>query len=358
LTIARAPWRAKSVNVGQRVSSERWNEKIIDKKVSIDRPYRGNRESGPQGDRCFFSAMRAVMLAVVILLVLTPFGIGGRHAATAAEPRDPRCAAGPVSEARASFRAAYAAGKFGDAASALEAIWVECGLPHKLAPEMAGAIANDRALALHRAGNDHDCLDALQEYWPNNRSPTRAFARLSPGLRQAIKFNWRLCLPGCSGAPGFDAVCESLAANEQSERVVQGFRHIACPFWKGQSAIALPDGTCLAVLASRKHFESSTADQEDPHNICPIPARVTRNGGRTIVRELRTPDRSFLLSLEHCCDSIDLTIDVSGRIAAEPHENPPEGCIFGHRTSVMQDIFRLEGDKLHLVKQLSQPWFP
>ena len=173
-----------------------------------------------------------------------------------------------------------------------------------------------------------------------------------------MRFNWQQCLAGCSGASVLDAVCVSLSANEQSERLVPGFRHVACPFWKGRSAVALPDGSCLALLASRKRFEVPTADQENPHDICPIPARITLDGRRTISRELQTPDGSLLLSPEHCCDTIDLAIDASGRIAAVPHENPPEGCLFGHRTSVMQDIFRLNGDSLRLVKQLAKPWFP
>ena len=299
--------------------------------------------------------MRADLLCTVLACVTLALVPSGAWAAT---PHDPRCDAQLVTAARAAFKAAYAAGKFDDAANALGPVYTDCVIPHRdLTPEMAGAITNDLVLALHRAGKDHECLEVLETYWPDNRAPTPEFARLSAGLRRAMKFNWHLCRPGCHGTPDYDAVCQSIATQEEAEQLVPGFRHVACPFVKGQTAVALADGSCVALLAPRKSFEIPTAEQEDPHDICPTPAHITRKGGRTIIVPLQTPAHSFLLSLEHCCDKIDLAIDLFGQISAEPHDNPPEGCLFGHRTAVMQDIFRLEGGKFSLIKQLAEPWF-
>lgn len=293
-------------------------------------------------------------LAALAVIAAT---IGVWRAGAAPGGGDPRCTAPAVAAARTAFRTAYAAGDFDGAAAALETTRTTCVQTlHALAPELAGEITNDLALADHRAGEDKDCLAVLEDYSPADRRPTRDFARLSPALRKAMQFNWKLCHPGCEGVYN-DATCDSLRANEEAEGLVEGFRHRPCPLKAGASAVALPDGSCLVLLPAKKPFAIETADQEDPRDICPLPARLARVGGRTVATPLRTPDGSFLISLEHCCDEIDLSVDAGGRVAAEPHENPPEGCLFGHRTSVMQDIFRLQNGRLVMVRQLSTPWF-
>lgn len=172
--------------------------------------------------------------------------------------------------------------------------------------------------------------------------------KLTAPILAAITF---VALPAAGAAP--DPI-----ADESSKRLAPGFRHIPCPWRKGRSAVALPDGSCLALAPSPKPFAYATADRDDPRDICPVPTRLRRRGGRTVAETLRTPGHSFLLSPEHCCDEIDLAVDPSGRISAEPRDNPPEGCLFGHRTGAMQDIFRLDRGRLRLVGQLSAPWFP
>ena len=124
------------------------------------------------------TALFAVLIGIVAATCATAW-----HGASAAGPQDARCDASLVAAARGSFRTAYAAGDFDAASSALRSIWADCALPHQhaLAPETAGAIANDLALALHRGCDDHECLEVLVEYLPANRSPTPQFARLSPG---------------------------------------------------------------------------------------------------------------------------------------------------------------------------------
>jgi hypothetical protein len=314
--------------------------------------------------------MRAPRLPIAMLATLTGLatvfgpgarGAGFRHGAPIprGEAHDARCDVQPVSTARGAFKAAVAAGRFADADRAIEPIWEACVSGHRqLEAETGGAIANDRATALRRAGQDHDCLEVLEDYWPADRVATPAFAPLSPALKRAMKLNWRLCHPGCDSGAAVDPVCASLAADEGSQRRVPGFRHVPCPLRKGASAVGLADGSCLALLPPRKAFNTETAPDDRLSDICPIPARLRRVGGRTVTEPLRTPERSFLWSVEHCCDVVDLAVDASGRISAEPHDNPPGDCMVGHPTDVMQDIFRLERGRLTLIRQLAQPWRP
>jgi hypothetical protein len=279
-------------------------------------------------------------------------------AAPAAEPRDPRCGPSNISAARAEFHTDYAAGRFEDADKVLGQTWARCVRGHHwLDPQTAGEISSDLALAAHRAGDDSECLDALMDYWPAARAPDPSFSRLSPTLRAAMKFNWSRCRPTCVGQSN-DAVCQSIEAIEQGDKRVPGFRHIPCPMTPGNSAVALPDGACLVLLPAAKPFDPQTVDEHDPRDSCPTPALRVRRGGEVVTTPLRSPHGSLLVSPEFCCTPIDLTVDGAGRIAAEPDDNPPEGCLFGHRTAVMQDILKLERGRLVLVKQLAEPWFP
>ena len=305
----------------------------------------GCRRSGPS---------RATVLLLVAAVAMICC-LGSRDVCAATEDA---CDVARVAQTRAAFRTAYAAGDFTTAATALRSIWSDCGMSHHLSAETEGAIANDLALALHRADNDFDCLDVLEEYWPASNAPTAAFTRLPAGTRRAMKFNWGLCSAECPKAAGVSALCDTLATTERYRDHVEGFHQRPCSFATGMASVALPGGACLTLLPPREPFDSSTADQRHLGDICPIPALVTRNGDKTTTTTLQAPPRSFLLSLEHCCQPIDLAIDANGEISAEPHENPPEGCLFGHRTPVMQDIFRLRNGKISLVHQLSEPWFP
>ncbi|MBS0642703.1 MAG: hypothetical protein JSS43_22795 [Proteobacteria bacterium] len=265
-----------------------------------------------------------------------------------------------MAAARGAFKSAYDAGRFADAGAMLREVMNACGGPSGgLSTATLGAIANDLALALHRAGDDRACLDVLLDYDLAQSTPGARLAALPPALQRAMRFNWNLCVPACAGGPSaFDATCASVAAATQTAKMVGGFREAACPLAKDTTAVALPDGSCLALLPSRKPFDYATAQEESARDICPIPALISRRDGQTRTTKLETPARSFLLSPEHCCAPVRLGVDASGRIAATPDDNPPEGCLFGHRTAVMQDIFQLEGGRLRLVRQLSAPWFP
>ncbi len=298
--------------------------------------------------------VRFVLLAALVLI------LAARAGDALAAGADPRCEPAAIAAARSAFKSAYDAGKFVDASATLQEVIGACGTDGGPLPAATrGAIANDLALALHRARDDRGCLDILLNYDPAQPTPSARFAALPPALQRAMRFNWNLCVPACTGGPGaYDPTCESVTAVTQAAKLVRGFREAPCALMKDNPAVALPDGTCLAILPSRRKFEAPTAQDEDPREICPIPALVARRDGQVHTTPLETPGRSFLRSLEFCCGSVVLGVDAGGRISVEPDENPPEGCLFGHRTNVMQDIFTLEGGRLRLVAQLSTPWFP
>ena len=302
------------------------------------------------------------MVLILLALATTAALASSRHASARPEAPNPLCAAERVAEARTAFKAAYGAGKFADAGGALEEIWSDCAAAdhHQLPPQTAGEIANDLAIADHRAGDDRECLEALMDYWPDDRQPAPAFQRLSPALQKAMRFNWRLCRPACAGGglSSVDAICTSLEINDDQERLEPGFRARPCSLRAGASAVALGDGTCLVILPPKKSYDPSTVDSADRRDICPTPALISKVGGRTMVTRLKAPDKSFLNSPQFCCHPVTLGVDGAGRIAAAPGEDAIEGCVSGHYPGTMQDIFRLQNGRLVMVKQLQEPWFP
>lgn len=303
---------------------------------------------------------RALWIALACLVFA---GVGAGAWRVAAAPKreapDPRCAAPRIAEARATFKVAYGAGRYDDAASALADIWSSCADGHHLLPsETAAEIASDLAIADHHAGDDRECLEALMDYWPANRDPPAAFKRLSPALQKAMRFNWGLCSHVCGGgAADYDAVCTSLEINDDREKRERGFSPHPCPFHPGSSGVALADGRCLVILAPRQSYDPSTADSADPHAVCPAPALLEKVGARTVTTRLTAPAKSFLNSLQFCCHPVTLGVDRAGRIAAEPGKDAQEGCLSGHYPGTMQDIFRLQGGRVVMVKQLAEPWF-
>ncbi|MFI4933111.1 MAG: hypothetical protein ACHP7N_00675 [Caulobacterales bacterium] len=302
---------------------------------------------------------RAIAIALAVLLLAgAGIGVWRATAAPKVQPRGAECADARIAEARGTFKTAYDAGRFDDAVAALDGVWNLCvSEPHGLSEETIGALADDRAIAEHRSGDDRECLDSLMSYWPANRVPPASFRRLSPALQKAMKFNWGLCRSACEGsASDVDALCISMEMNDDMEMRERGFRHVACPFRAGSAAVALGDGTCLAILPPRKPFDVETSLGEHGRDVCPTPARLAQSGGRTVVTRLQAPARSFLNSPQFCCHKVTLGIDGSGRVAAEP--DATDGCTSGHYAGVMQDIFRLENGALVMVKQLDEPWFP
>src|SRR5579872_796016 len=270
-------------------------------------------------------AMTRALWIALACLVVAGVGAGAWRVAAAPqrEPPDPRCAAVRVAAARAAFKAAYAAGKYDDASSALNDVWSDCAAGHHQLPlETAAEIASDLAIADHRAGDDRECVEALMDYWPANRDPPAAFRRLPPALQKAMRFNWGLCREVCGGgAADYDAVCTSLEINDDQEKRERGFAPRPCPFRAGASALALGDGRCLVILPPRQSYDPSTADSADPRAICPTPALLAKVGARTVETRLQAPAKSFLNSLQFCCHPVTLAMDGAGRIAAEPGED-------------------------------------
>jgi hypothetical protein len=301
--------------------------------------------------------------ALAFMLALALVGLGGAGwrsaAALPAAVTNPDCSAARVAPARAAFKTAYAAGKYEEAVAALDGLWIDCiANQNALAPQTAGEIVSDFAIASHHAGDDDTCLEALEQYWPADKNPTAAFRRLSPTLQRAMRVNWNLCAPYCATASMMDAPCRSLEINEDEEKLVPGFHARPCPFRPGRAAVALSDGTCLAILSPRKTYDPSTVDEAKLSDICPRPAVISRVQGRTVVTELKAPAKSFLNSVEFCCHPVELGVDAQGRIDAQPGKDADEGCVNGHYPGTMQDIFRLERGRLVMVGQLEEPWFP
>ena len=300
-------------------------------------------------------------LAIFATIVLLAGAVWRAAAAPAASERRPAaCADAEIATARAAFKTDYDAGRFADAVSRLDDIWTTCVTErHWLAAELGGQISSDLALAHHRSGDDHACLEVLMDYWPANRAPPTAFRRLSPGLQRAMRFNWGLCRAACAdGGSAYDAICQSMQVNDDMERRVRGFSRVACPLRPGASAVALPDGSCLAVLPPRLPFDVETALGARRAAVCPSIARITQAGGRTIATPLTAPPRSFLNSPEFCCQRAALTRNAAGQVAAEPGDELSAGCTSGHPAGVMQDIFELRNGRLVMVRQLNEPWFP
>jgi hypothetical protein len=143
-----------------------------------------------------------------------------------------------------------------------------------------------------------------------------------------------------------DAECQSARIEKLSVKLVRGhFGHPSCRFPAGDGAVALPDGSCLATRPARGKLDfDKLGDIPDPlavvdRGMCPSLVRFTRAGGRIRRSEARLPQMSWLVHVETCCAPLDLAVDRRGRVKIEPRENPPEGCITGHRTLLVQEVY-------------------
>jgi hypothetical protein len=279
-------------------------------------------------------------------------------ASSAAADQD--CTAAGIAAARKAFQAAYDAKSYDEAESIIDPLWRECIDGKEVRRELAASVTNDFALVAHRTGDDEACLGLLADYAPVRTRSNDAMAALSPRLQQAIRFNFEQCRAYCLDNP-LDAMCEDIRVEEQTNRLVVGdFREAPCPFDAGGSpslALPSPPGTvaCLAFLPPLADpFSFEDAEKADPAQVCPRAVIARRAGNAVLADAVALPRSSFLQNVHLCCGELKLAIDGSGRIEVAPPDNPPEDCLTGHRTDVLQDLFVLQGTELVLTHRLSE----
>lgn len=265
------------------------------------------------------------------------------------------CSPAGIAKARAAFKQAYDKKDFDGADAIMTPLWNDCVADKDVDPVLRAWLSTDTAILAHRRGNDDECLQALLEYIP----PGPALAKFPANLQQAIRFNYGLCKPYCDRYGGPSASCESLRADKQLEKLVDGhFAEKPCPFDTGGSpTVVLPDGRCLTVFAPaawhRAEDEEDDPAHEDPEKVCPRVDVARMTDGKLNLTPLTVPKQSLLRSLDVCCDAINLATNSSGQIEITPTENPPENCISGHRWDAQQDILVVRGDRLSLVHRLN-----
>jgi hypothetical protein len=273
---------------------------------------------------------------------------------------DQDCTAAGIAAARRAFQAAYDAKSYDEAEAIIDPLWRECIDGKAVGRELAASVTNDFALVAHRTGDDEACLGLLADYAPARSRGNDAMAALSPRLQQAIRFNFKQCGTYCLDNP-LDAMCEDIRVDEQTNRLVVGdFREAPCPFDAGGSpSLALPStaGTvaCLALLPPLADpFSFEDAEQADPAQVCPRAVLARKAGDAISTAAVALPRASFLQNVGQCCGELKLAIDGTGRIEVMPTDNPPEDCLSGHRTDVLQDLFLLRGTELALTHRLSE----
>jgi hypothetical protein len=211
----------------------------------------------------------------------------------------------------------------------------------------------------HRTGDDEACLGLLSDYAPARTRNNDAMAALLPRLQQAIRFNFKQCRAYCLDNP-LEAMCEGIRVDEQLDRLVAGdFREAPCPFDAGSPSLALPSAAgsaaCLAFLPPLADaFKMEGPENADPAQVCPRALLARKTGDAVATALVTLPRSSFLQKARLCCGDLKLAIDAGGRIEVTPSDNPPEDCLSGHRTAVLQDLFVLRGVELVLTHRLSQ----
>ena len=272
---------------------------------------------------------------------------------------DQDCTAAGIAASRSAFQAAYDAKSYDEAESIIDPLWRECIAGKEVARELAASVTNDFALVAHRNGDDEMCLDLLSDYAPVRTRNNDAMAVLPPRLQQAIRFNFKQCRAYCLDNP-LAATCEDIRVDEQTDHLVAGdFREAPCPFDAGGSpTLALPSAAetaaCLAFLPPLADpFGFEDPEKVDPAQVCPRAILAHKAGNAVATDAIALPRSSFLQNVRLCCGELKLAIDGSGRIEVTPSDNPPEDCLSGHRTDVLQDLFVLRGTELVLTHRLS-----
>jgi hypothetical protein len=273
---------------------------------------------------------------------------------------DQDCTAAGIAASRRAFQAAYDAKSYDEAESIIDPLWRECIAGKGVARELAASVTNDFALVAHRTGDDEMCLGLLADYAPARTRNNDAMAGLSPRLQQAIRFNFKQCRAYCLDNP-LAATCEAIRVEGQRDHLVVGdFREAPCPFDAGGSpSLALPGAAetaaCLAFLPPLADpFGFEDPEKADPAQVCPRAILARKAGNAVVTDAVALPRSSFLQNVRLCCGGLKLAIDGSGRIEVTPSDNPPEDCLTGHRTDVLQDFFAVHGTELVLTHRLPE----
>jgi hypothetical protein len=281
---------------------------------------------------------------VVIVAAAAAWMLAG-PAAAQDEP-DVDCRPAAVSAARTAAAAPGA-----DAQAIWEPLWQVCVLQGdgEFTPSEAAAVSLAYAGAAHSRGDDEACIDALNDYSPGRGGDTPAMAALDPRERARVRALFGQCHAWCQST-GQSAACATARVDMQREALVEaGFEGAPCEIdgVPGQS-VALGHGRCLARLDPMEPFETATAEQKGAATVCGGFALYDHKGSRP----LKGPERGWPTDVGLCCAEATLRLNPDGRISIEPLDNPPEHCLTGHRTDVLQVIVRLEGDRLVLVQTI------
>jgi hypothetical protein len=265
---------------------------------------------------------------------------------------DTDCSPAAITAARTQFRPLYAAKEYAKARDTL-ALALECfaddpkGVP-------AASVLSDLAIAAYKAGDDSSCIAALQAYAPSSRGYRQRVSGLPEPLKRAIWFNLTLCTGMCNIV---DAKCQSIRTAFALQKLVKGeFATPACPFRARSGSIALPDqpGQCLTILPPHRKLKWGDYTEADPQIVCPRLGLLRDEGGMVRTTEIPLPKDSWLRDLETCCVKPGLSIAPDGRFRLSPEENPPEGCVSGHRTLVVEEVYALDNGKLRLVRKVRE----
>ncbi len=272
--------------------------------------------------------------------------------AAAPAAADADCSPATITTARTQFRMLYAAKDYAKARDTL-AFGLEC-FGDDPTGVLAASVLSDLAIAAYNAGDDSTCIAALQAYAPNTRGYKQRLSGLPEQLKNAIRFNLTRCTGGCSIV---DPECQSIRTALAVQKLVRGdFATPACPFPARRGSVALPGhpGRCLTILPPRRRLKWGDYTEADPRTVCPRLALLRDEGGEVRTVEVPLPKDSWLRDLETCCVAPGLSIARDGRFRLLPEENPPEGCVSGHRTLVVEEVYALDDGKLRLVRKVRE----
>jgi hypothetical protein len=286
------------------------------------------------------------------MTLLWPLALLLLVAAPAAADTD--CSQNEVNAARKQFRGLYDNKDYAKARDILQPFASDCFRddPRGL---LAGLVLSDLAIAAHNAGDDETCMSALRSYAPDSADYRQRLSELPETLRRAIWFNLTVCTGGCNIV---DAECQSIRSALAVQKLDKGgdFSPTACPFPARKGAVALRSTArqCLTILPPERKLKWGDYPQADPRAVCPRLGLLQSEGGIVRKNEIALPKDSWLRDLEICCAKPTLTIAPDGRIRLVPEENPPEGCVTGHRTYVVEEIYTFGRGKLKLIHKVRE----
>ncbi len=262
------------------------------------------------------------------------------------------CSPAGVNAARREFRTFYQAKDYARARNILGP-FEDCfgGDPQGT---LAAAVLSDLAIAAYHAGDSETCAETLVPYAPDAKGSEARLAELPEKVRRGVLFNLRLCTGGC---PMVAPNCQSIAAALALQKRAKGrFAAPACPFPAGDNAVAVPNArnSCLTILPPRAEVSWSERAEADPEAVCPRLALVRSDRGAVRTSELPLPKGSWLRDLEICCVKPILGVAKDGSFAVEPEDNPPEGCLSGHRTYVVEEVYALDRGRLRLKHKVRE----